>query len=217
MMTARRRGRPVGGGMTGEEARSRILDAAERCFFRASIGKVTVDDIAGEADLSRSTIYQHFSGRDEILEGVITRMTDAWTALMAEQLDDYGTLEEWIVDVMVMLVTTIRSDPALVSAFSDDGRSIAGRVVGNSREITSRARTFAHEIVERAGSERSSEIRGDISIDEASDHLVRIGMALVAGGDPIADDSESLRRYVSEFVVAPLIASRVGERHAARP
>jgi len=74
----RRRGRPPGGGMSPEIARTRILDAATATFARYGIEKSTIDDVAEEAGLSRSMIYRHFSSRDEILTGVIGRMTDTY-------------------------------------------------------------------------------------------------------------------------------------------
>jgi AcrR family transcriptional regulator len=59
---------------TREEA---ILSAAEKLFFERSFDGVGVDDIGREAGLSGSSIYRHFSGKDEILAALFDKVMEA--------------------------------------------------------------------------------------------------------------------------------------------
>lgn len=49
-----------------------IVEAAWRVFARYGFKKTTMSDIAGEADVSRQTVYNAFPGKTEILRAVVT-------------------------------------------------------------------------------------------------------------------------------------------------
>ena len=55
---------PSGPAVSSED---RVLDAAKRCCERWGMAKVTVDDIAAEAGISRATLYRLFPGAKEVL------------------------------------------------------------------------------------------------------------------------------------------------------
>ena len=191
--------------MSPEDANTLVLDAAERAFGRLGFGRTTIDDIADEAGVSRSLVYRHFGSRDEILTGVIGRITDALTADLAQRLDETQSLGDFIEDAMVHVVVMVRSDPSLISVFSDGGRAAAGRVVGTTGDIKERARRFARSILESAGPQRAAELRDDVDLDAAADHLVLVGLALIQGFGPVSDDPDLLRQYLATFVVPSLV------------
>src|ERR1700739_1035606 len=56
-----------------DDARERILAAAERCIDRHGIRKTTMDDIASEVGLSRPSVYRYFADRDDLLVELISR------------------------------------------------------------------------------------------------------------------------------------------------
>ncbi|MGB5824744.1 MAG: TetR/AcrR family transcriptional regulator [Proteocatella sp.] len=51
--------------------KSNILDAAKKLFSEKGILQTTMDDIAKEADYSKSTIYVYFSSKEEIYNHII--------------------------------------------------------------------------------------------------------------------------------------------------
>lgn len=51
--------------------RENILDAAKKLFQTKGIDLTTMDDIARQADYSKSTIYVYFKSKDEILNNII--------------------------------------------------------------------------------------------------------------------------------------------------
>ena len=50
-----------------DEARERLLDAAERCFARWGPAKTTLEDIAEEAGVSRATVYRYLHSRIDLV------------------------------------------------------------------------------------------------------------------------------------------------------
>ncbi len=53
-----------------EDMKEDILKKATEMFLNLGFKSVTMDDIAAEMGISKKTIYQHFSNKDELVEGV---------------------------------------------------------------------------------------------------------------------------------------------------
>jgi AcrR family transcriptional regulator len=63
-------------------ARDRLIAAAERLFYTEGIRAVGVDRLCAEAEVSKRSLYQHFTGKDE----VVTAMLQAKAAELGSQL-----------------------------------------------------------------------------------------------------------------------------------
>ncbi|MFI8305433.1 TetR/AcrR family transcriptional regulator [Streptomyces sp. NPDC085927] len=58
--------RSTEGGSTSE-ARSRLLSTATKIFYAEGIHSVGIDRITAEAQVTRATLYRHFSGKEELI------------------------------------------------------------------------------------------------------------------------------------------------------
>ena len=76
---------PVGG-----PARARILTAANTLFQREGIRATGVERIAEEAHVSKRTLYQHFSSKEELVEAYLRRIHDAGGPPNEQALDTPG-------------------------------------------------------------------------------------------------------------------------------
>ena len=56
---------------TAEPTRKRILEAAYRLFRRQGYSRVTMDEIAATAKLTKRTLYHHFESKDRLLADVL--------------------------------------------------------------------------------------------------------------------------------------------------
>ena len=56
---------------SAEPTRKRILDAAYRLFRRQGYSRVTMEEIAASADLTKRTLYHHFESKDRLLADVL--------------------------------------------------------------------------------------------------------------------------------------------------
>lgn len=63
-----------------EERKEEILDAAERLFGTKGFDNTSTNDILEEVGIARGTLYYHFKSKEEILDGVIRRMTERMMA-----------------------------------------------------------------------------------------------------------------------------------------
>lgn len=50
---------------------NRIVEAAGQLFARYGVGKTTMNDISREAGVARQTLYNAYSGKDEVLRAVV--------------------------------------------------------------------------------------------------------------------------------------------------
>src|SRR3954468_12214053 len=51
----------------GRGARERILGASQQLFRDQGINSTGIDQLCAEAGVSKRTLYQHFSGKDELI------------------------------------------------------------------------------------------------------------------------------------------------------
>ena len=56
---------------SAEQTRGRVLEAAYKLFRRQGYNRVTMDDIARAAELTKRTLYHHFSSKDQLLADVL--------------------------------------------------------------------------------------------------------------------------------------------------
>ena len=74
-----------------EASRRQILSAALRCFAREGFHRTTMQDIFRESDLSPGAVYSYFTGKDELIGGIIGEFMGfvrEATALFIEPLPD---------------------------------------------------------------------------------------------------------------------------------
>lgn len=67
-----------------ERRRNAILDAAREGFARNGVQGMAMDDIANEAQVSRTTLFNYFSGKGEILDHLVLEMHEHFFARIEE-------------------------------------------------------------------------------------------------------------------------------------
>ena len=93
---------------------ARVLDATKRCCERWGIEKVTIDDIAAEAGVSRATLYRMFpGGKDVLFDALRVRELEDFFTRLTEQLAGADELEEILVRTVVFATRDLRADEYL--------------------------------------------------------------------------------------------------------
>src|SRR5215212_8157148 len=72
--------------LTAEERRTAILDAGLTAFSRHGYHETSLDDIAGEAGVSKALIYEHFASKQELYGDLIARNARELTQRVAGAL-----------------------------------------------------------------------------------------------------------------------------------
>ncbi len=79
---------------TATDTRELIIESAYDCFRRHGLDKTTVVDIARAADVSRSTIYEYFRDKAQIVEACAEGASQKFYREMAKAMRKGETLED---------------------------------------------------------------------------------------------------------------------------
>lgn len=128
----------------------RVLDAAKRCVERWGVAKVTIDDIAGEARVSRATLYRLFPGGKDVLFDAlrVRELEDFFTRLRAE-VEGTDTLEDLLVRTVVHATRELRADHHLaVMLSSEPGETVTQLTVEGLPRVVRVATAFLVPLVD---------------------------------------------------------------------
>ncbi len=102
-------------------AETRILDAAKQCCERWGLERVTVDDIAAEARVSRATLYRLFpGGKDVLFEALRVRELDQFFTVLAAHVVETDNLEDLLVASVVTATRELRADEHLAAMMASE-------------------------------------------------------------------------------------------------
>ncbi len=77
-----------------EAKRREILQAAKDVFSRGGYHEATLDEIARHAELAKGTIYNYFSSKEDLFEGLLASLMDGMEALALQALETPGGIRE---------------------------------------------------------------------------------------------------------------------------
>ncbi len=89
----RGRGRP---GTPPEVARTRLIDAAERCFERQPYAEVGVLDIVREAGMSSRSFYQHYDGKLDLAVALMEARAEVYIQGLEQAASEATTILEGV-------------------------------------------------------------------------------------------------------------------------
>ena len=124
---------------SADDARERILAAAERCIDRHGIRKTTMDDVACEVGLSRPSVYRYFADRDDLLIELITRHARALLDRARKSIARQSGLPDRIVEGELYIADHARRDPLTRHVIDPDGTSLGKRMVASGTREMMRA------------------------------------------------------------------------------
>jgi AcrR family transcriptional regulator len=122
-----------------DDARERILAAAERCIDRHGIRKTTMDDVASEVGLTRPNVYRYFADRDDLLIELITRHARALVARARKPISRQGSLADQIVEKILYTADHGRRDPLTRHVIDPDATSLGKRMIASGTTEMCRA------------------------------------------------------------------------------
>lgn len=127
------------GPTSADDARERILAAAERCIDRHGIRKTTMDDVACEVGLSRPSVYRYFADRDDLLIELITRHARVLLGRARKSISRHTSLPDQLVEMVLYTAEHARQDPLTRHIIDPDATSLGRRMIASGTTETMRA------------------------------------------------------------------------------
>ena len=124
---------------------------------------------------------------------------------MAASLAPDSSLADFLVESLAEIIVRAHTDPALAPLLSAGGADLARMTVAETPLIAERARALTAALLEQATSEQLAELRDDVDVDDLTDHLIFIGVALILGLGPSPEDPTALRRYLRTFLLPSVL------------
>ncbi|MEQ1701580.1 MAG: helix-turn-helix domain-containing protein [Ilumatobacteraceae bacterium] len=183
----------------------RVLDAAKACSERWGFDKVTVDDIAGEAGVSRATLYRLFpGGKDVLFEALRVRELEDFFTRLAAKVEGAADLQDLLVRTVVAATHELRDDQHLALMLASAPGDTLGQLTVDGLPRIMRVATvflapFVDPYLPRRESARLVELLSRLVISyflAPSDH-VDLG------------DAESAAHFVSTFILPAFQASLI--------
>lgn len=197
-----------------ESARARLLDAAEACFQRFGVAKTTVEDVAGEARVSRATVYRYFEGRDALVLGVLLRDVQRFLLRLEKRIAAQESFAQAMVDGVLFTVDTVRADARLAMLFAPEAAGLTESIVGASDALFATTTGFLRPYFEAA--QASGQLRADVDLDDAAEWILRCVISLLTLSSPRKRSKAAQRQLLATFLV-PALASRDSGAETKRP
>ena len=170
-----------------------VLDATEALMRSFGLTRWSVDDVAEQAGLGRTTVYRRFPSRDDLVHGVLARELRRTIAVVGLAAAQHTTLEDRLVEATLAALGALeqsvvdhllRSDPATILPFLTTG---AGPLVDLARAA------FAPAIVAAGLTDAG------LQADMVAETLARLGLSFVLTRSSVlpADDPDALRAAVA--------------------
>lgn len=191
------------------DTRDLIVESAYACFRRQGLQKATIVDIAKTASVSRSTIYEYFSDKAEIIEACAEHASERFYREMSTAMERGGSLEDKLSQAAVF-VTRARHAIASEKYFDEDAISLL---------LTKDAAVLLRECVDffapyLSAAKLTGEVRKDLDVKAAGEWFARILFSLFSTPSSTLDmDNPDV---VAEFVRAHVLRGFAGDRPRPR-
>ena len=171
-----------------------FLDAAARCFARHGIRRTSVQDVAAELRVNRTTVYRQVGTIEQQVRLLLARDLHRLLETLPGALSA-TTGPHVVVDLLAALVEFARAHPVLAKVLADEPELIGPFLVSEHDEVVSRV---AVTLVPMLTAAMSSGVLAPRDPRVLAEWLVRLGISLILA--PPRD----LRAFLTELLVPAL-------------
>jgi len=186
----------------------RVLEATKRCLERWGFAKLTIEDIANEARVSRATIYRMFpGGKDVLFEAMRVHELQEFFDDLQSEVVGANSLEDLLVRTVVTATRRLREDEHLALMLAAEPGTILSQLTSAGvPRIIRMATTFLVPFAEPYLSRDQSVAVIDV--------LSRLTISYFLAPSEVVDlgDSDSARAFLAPFIttLAPSATYQAG-------
>lgn len=178
------------------DIRDRLIDGAAELFKTYGIKSVTMDSLANQFGMSKRTIYEIFSDKDELLIAVLSRMNEQQKKLIKKVLAES---ENSIVAIFRMLEINRDNFQSMSPAFMADLKKYHHEVLMNKADKSGMPDYRNHQEIIENGIEEGL-FRPEINPNLANRCLFNLGSSIM-NNDLYPFDQFSRREVISNIFI----------------
>ncbi|MGH9184995.1 MAG: TetR/AcrR family transcriptional regulator, partial [Acidimicrobiales bacterium] len=172
-----------------------VLDAAVRCFARFGYRRTSVQDVAQELGVNRTTVYRQVGNIEQVARLVAARDLHRFVSVLPTLLAGQAAPEA-LVEGMVAVISGVRAHPVAAKLLADEPELVGSAVAQYVPEFFAQAAGMLAPLL-RAGMKAGQLAQRDpVAVAE---WLLRVGVSLV-----LVEPPGDLRAFLSELVVPAL-------------
>ena len=176
-----------------------MLDAVKTCCERWGVDKVTVDDIAKQAGVSRATLYRLFpGGKDVVFDAHRVYELDQFFEVLLAHIDGAETLEQLLVLTITCAMRELRADEHLaIMLASEPGVVVSDLTVDGLPRIIRVASAYLVPLLDPYMARPQSRALVDV--------LVRLVVSYFLAPSELVDltDPDETRTFIGPFIPTP--------------
>jgi AcrR family transcriptional regulator len=169
---------------------ARILDAAFRAVATHGLARLTMDDVARLAGLSRQTVYRYFPSKDALIVALVEREEETFIDGVRAANEKWDRLEDVMREAILFSLQTARDHPLLDRLLASEPEVLLPYLTTRGSGLVTKARAVIEEL---AGGR--ADVRPEL-VHRAADLAVRAIVSYVitpSDDDPRAIAAETAR------------------------
>lgn len=182
----------------------RIIDAVIAELLVTPLRKLSLEDVARRAGLTRMTVYRRFGDRDRVIEATFAREISRFLAGVAAVDDPAASQTERIAEAFATSLQLAHSHPLIAHLLATSpGELLDTLLADNAFLITAGSAYLSNQIVAEAGSDPADAQR-------TGELLGRLFVALVLMPPPSIDltDPEQARELARDAIAPIMLRKR---------
>ena len=191
-------------GNTGKKsATERAMIAAISCFCREGISNSSMEDIATEAGMARSTLYRYFKDKDELIIAVMEQEAVSLAKELAIKIPIKKSFSEFIIEGMLLALIYVPEHPVLGKMFASDSLATSSRIVLMTNHLSQVGIDVIKPVIEAARLARR--IPQGLTAEYLMDWLIRVLFSLLTMPSDITQTYEQKRKLLESMLLPALL------------
>ena len=177
-----------------------ILIAAKKCYSLHGLEETSLEQVAEEAGIGRTTVYRHVKNRKELLNQVLMRDARDGLSELKVIMSYRNSLEQKVLESIVFLV--FRREKYKMQHLLYGNEAGINQITGLSAQTL---RMFAAEALQEHFQEalEANEVPARLTFPILTDWLSRLTISLLSQPSEFTRTEETLRQYL-ETVLVPV-------------
>lgn len=174
-----------------------ILNAAVNCAQKLGIERVTLNDIATEAGVARSTVYKYYSNKGEVVRAALLQSSYSFAEKLFDHLEQFESANVRIIEAVIFSLQSLPDDPCLTLITDTTLSQMVNEYTLTSEEGFNINIALFRFLMQ-------GETIDESRVSEMAEFTIRTMFSLLAMKSPAQRNEEDLRGFIARWLLPAL-------------